>query len=99
MTEQGLGHHLLGLRLYQVENFVKGIFISDIFWTFVIWTVKCSILAFYWRLFSASRRSTQVIIWILAVVVMAWGVAVVGARPLSRWTFQQDGIRGLLTTG
>ena len=61
--------------------------------------VKCSILAFYWRLFSATCRSTQVIIWVLAVIVMAWGVAVVGARPLSKRDSLQDGIRGFLTIG
>ena len=82
MTQQGLGHDLISLTTYQEETFAKGLFISEICWTFVIWTVKCSILAFYWRLFSTNRRSIQVIIWILAVAVMVWGVAVVGARPL-----------------
>ena len=38
-------------------------------------------LAFYWRLFSGNRRAIQVIIWVLAAVVMAWGIAVVGVRP------------------
>lgn len=84
MTKQGLGHDISSVTSFQLGLFVKGIFISQICWTFVIWTVNFSILAFYWRLFSANRRSVQVIIWILAVVVMAWGVAVVGACPLSQ---------------
>lgn len=84
VTEQGLGHYVSTVTYFEIRTFAKGIFISEICWTFVIWTVKCSILAFYWRLFSPNRRSIQVIIWILAVVVMVWGVAVVGARPLSQ---------------
>ena len=80
-TKLDLGQKIDLENPYQIVAFAKGLFISEICWTFVIWTVKYSILAFYWRLFSANRRSIQVIIWILAGVVMAWGVAVVGARP------------------
>ena len=72
------------MGLFQIPPLVKGILISETCWTLVIWIVKCSILAFYWRLFSANRPSTKLIIWILAVGVMAWGVAVVSARPLSQ---------------
>lgn len=64
------------MGLFQIPPLVKGILISETCWTLVIWIVKCSILAFYWRLFSANRPSTKLIIWILAVGVMAWGVAV-----------------------
>lgn len=84
VTEEGLGHHTATDDYFQLVTFEKGLLISEICWTIVIWTVKFSILAFYWRLFSANRRSIQVIIWILAAVVMVWGVAVVDARPLSR---------------
>ena len=80
-TKQGLGQPIVFEYYRQLEPFEKGIFISQICWTFGIWTVKYSILAFYWRLFSANRRLIQVIIWILAGAVMAWGLAVVGARP------------------
>ena len=81
MTKDGLGHDLYDVAPIQLPIFEKGLFISEICWTFVIWIVKYSILAFYWRLFSANRQSTRLIIWVLAAVVMAWGVAVVGVRP------------------
>ncbi len=63
--------HILGLTL----------FISDICWVVVIWTVKYSILAFYWRLFSVNRPLTRLFIWALTALVMCWGIAVV--RPHS----------------
>lgn len=62
----------------------KVAFISEICWAVVIWIVKYSILAFYWRLFSANRQSTRAFIWVLAALVTCWGVAVV--------RFSQDSI-------
>ena len=84
VTKQGLGHPMYDITLSQLRSFALGGFIEAVCWTFIIWTVKISILAFYWRLFSANRRSIRLIIWILAAVVMAWGIAVVGARPSSQ---------------
>ena len=72
------------VALFQVVLFEKGLFISELCWTFIIWMVKYSILAFYWRLFSTNRRSIRIIIWVLAAAVTIWGVAVVGARSLSQ---------------
>ena len=69
------------LNLYQLEIFMKAQFVCEICWTVVIWTVKYSILSSYWRLFSANRRSTRVIIWILAALVTCWGIVVVRSRP------------------
>ena len=64
------GVHLLNINLL-------GFFISQICWVVVLWIVKCSILAFYWRLFSANGRSTRFVIWTITVAVMCWGIAVV----------------------
>ena len=72
------------VTLVQSSQFLKGLFISEVNWTLVIWIVKYSIIAFYWRLFSANRRSIRIIIWVFAAAVTVWGVAVVGARPLSQ---------------
>ena len=69
------------LNVYQLEIFMKAEFVCEICWTAVIWTVKYSILSSYWRLFSANRRSTRVIIWVLAALVTCWGIVVVRSRP------------------
>ena len=52
-------------------------FIPQIGWAVVLWTVKCSILAFYWRLFSRNGRSIRFAVWTIAVGVMCWGITVV----------------------
>ena len=82
MTKEGLERDIDNVDVFQILQ--KGLFISEICWIFVIWIVKYSILAFYWRLFSANRRSIRIIIWVLAAAVTIWGVAVVGARPPSQ---------------
>lgn len=64
-----------------------GFYISQICWVVVLWIVKCSIVAFYWRLFSGNRRSTRIAIWIIAVAVMCWGIAVVRSSCLIWWIF------------
>ena len=59
------------------------LFISQLCWAVAIVIVQCSLLAFYWRLFSKNRhlscprRSTQNMIWALAGLVTCWGLAVV----------------------
>ena len=65
--DQAANEHILGLT----------VFLSEICWVVVVWIVKYSILAFYWRLFSANRRSTRIVIWALTAVVTCWGIAVV----------------------
>lgn len=70
------------LTLDQVKLLLLGTFIIEICWGVVIWMVKYSILAFYWRLFSANRRSTRFIIWTLAACVTCWGIATVRFRLL-----------------
>ena len=84
MTKQGLGQYFYFLTPVRLDLVFKGTFISEICWTLDIWIVKCSILAFYWRLFSANRRSIRIIIWVFAAAVTIWGVLVVGARSFSQ---------------
>ena len=86
MTKQGLGHEIESLAPFKIVLFEKGLFISELCWTFIIWMVKYSILAFYWRLFSTNRRLIRITIWVLAAAVTIWGVAVVGTRSLCQWS-------------
>ena len=88
MTKEGLGYGenvvlYLPFQTY-ISAMLKGLLISEICWIFVIWTVKYSILAFYWRIFSANRRSIRIIIRLFAAAVTIWGVLVVGARPFNQ---------------
>lgn len=82
VTDQGLGQPMGDESSYQEGLLLHAIFIIEICWGVVIWIVKYSILAFYWRLFSASRRSTRIIIWTLAAFVTCWGISVVCFRLL-----------------
>ena len=79
------GIHSGDANYFSVNYFEKdsllGFFISQICWVVVLWVVKFSVLAFYWRLFSCNGRSTRFLIWTMAGVVMCWGIAVV--RPPS----------------
>lgn len=67
---------------YFEKDAFLGFFISQICWVVVLWIVKCSILAFYWRLFSRNGRSTRFVVWTIAVAVMCWGIAVVRSLSL-----------------
>ena len=67
---------------YEEKDALLGFFISQICWVVVLWIVKCSILAFYWRLFSYNGRSTRFLVWTIAVAVMCWGIAVVRSLSL-----------------
>ena len=64
----------------EVDRYYKVVLVSEISWAVVVWIVKSSILAFYWRLFSARSRSIRVIIWVLGACVNCWGIAVVSSR-------------------
>ena len=69
------------LHLHDVKGFIKAELVCEICWAVVIWIVKSSILAFYWRLFSTRSRLLRVIIWALGEFVACWGVVVVRPRP------------------
>lgn len=82
VTEEGLGQIIDEVDAFQLERLQHAMFIIEICWGIIIWIVKYSILAFYWRLFSANGRSTRVIIWTLAASVTCWGISVVRFRLL-----------------
>ena len=63
------------------EGFLTVELICDICRAVVIWIVKSSILAFYWRLFSIRSGLLRVIIWALVVFVTCWAIAMVRPRP------------------
>lgn len=77
VTAEGLGQNLEYATPKHIRILLHAIFITQICWGVVIWIVKYSVLAFYWRLFSANRRSTRVTIWTLAALVTCWGNSVV----------------------
>lgn len=51
--------------------------IYDVCWIIGVWTIKYSILVFYWRLFGGWNRTIQLAIWALAIFVTCWGLVVV----------------------
>ena len=79
-----------GEQVFKIKHsFSTTLIVSEICWVVVVCVVKTSILALYWRLFSARNRSLRVIIWALAAFVVCWGIAVVSPRSsnfkLNNW--------------
>ena len=72
---------------YFEKDSLLGFYISQICWVVVLWIVKCSVLAFYWRLFSRNGRSTRLLVWTIAVAVMCWGLAAVRSLSSIPWLF------------
>lgn len=70
---QGFGHHFEILPKDYLTTFGKNFFTGEILYFLTIGVVKCSILAFYWRLFRASIR---VPCCILGAVTICWEIAV-----------------------
>ena len=62
-------------------SFIIQVIVADVCWVITLWIVKLSILALYWRLFSARSRSVRVAIWTFAVAVTCWGTILVCPRP------------------
>lgn len=87
VTEQGLCQDIELEILSKASSLIRAIFISQICWVVVSCTVKYSILAFYWRLFSANHRVIRVTIWALAASVTCWAIAAVRFRLLVCWGF------------
>ena len=81
-TQQGLGQDLRTVSEDQIENYMKGMFVSEAGWASTIFIVKSSILAFYWRLFNAKGRAFRFSIWAFLVLTVCWGIAVVSSCPL-----------------
>jgi hypothetical protein len=70
-----LGRHVTDLENpLSIIDFLKGIWVAQIFYTMSIANIKFVVLAFYWRLFSVKMRMT---IWVMAGACIAWFVAIV----------------------
>jgi hypothetical protein len=72
---------MLGLHVTELPNpimivdFLKTIWIAQIFYTLGITANKFVVLAFYWRLFSIKMRVT---IWVVGGLCASWFIAIVG---------------------
>jgi hypothetical protein len=60
----------------RIIDFLRNIWIAQILYTFSISTIKFSVLAFYWRLFSIKGRRT---IYVVTFMSASWLIAIV--RP------------------
>ena len=69
-----LGRHANELDLPTIIQFMKFVFPAQLLYVVALAFIKCSLLAFYWRLFSIRSRGP-----IIAgvVIVIAWCIAVV----------------------
>ena len=80
VTQQGLGRNVDILSSDQLEVFLKGMFITDIGWAISICVTKCSILAFYWRLFSSQGRLFRITVRGFVGLLINWGLVVVSVN-------------------
>lgn len=83
MVDHGFGKHIwVGPAEGSMVRAI-GLFVAEITYTCALATVKWSILAFYWRIFS--QTSIRIPIWILSAAVVCWAIAVVSVirRPSS----------------
>lgn len=72
---KSLGMHLATITdPAQIIDFLKMIFIGNILYVWGIATIKFSVLAFYWRLFSVNAR---LVIYIVTFMAAAWLIALV----------------------
>ncbi|KAI4254521.1 MAG: hypothetical protein LQ352_003055 [Teloschistes flavicans] len=74
VAKEGGGLHLWIQGPNFVTDFFRGLFISQILYFLLLCTVKFSILAFYKRIFATTIK---IPVYILASLVLAWGVAVI----------------------
>ncbi|CAO2657793.1 Nn.00g039190.m01.CDS01 [Neocucurbitaria sp. VM-36] len=69
-----LGRHVADLEdPLMIIDFLKSVWIAQVFYTFAIAGIKLAVLAFYWRLFSVNARN---IIWIVSGMSIAWFIAI-----------------------
>ncbi len=79
MVSQGLGNPVYDVDLDAIDNFLKGLYITEVCWTLAIFMVKCALIAFYWRIFSNIRHARTAILFLLGAT-LCWGIAVVGRK-------------------
>ena len=69
MTNNSFGKSINTLSIDVFEVFLKGLFISEVCWAVGIFTIKYSILAFFWRVFETARPARIAINMLLAIVL------------------------------
>lgn len=71
-----LGRHVANLPdPMMIIDFLRSVWIAQVFYTFAIASIKFAVLAFYWRLFSVNAR---IVIWVVFGMCVAWFIAIVG---------------------
>ncbi|KAL7947870.1 hypothetical protein V8C42DRAFT_267784 [Trichoderma barbatum] len=88
-VSRGLGKHVWAGPPDAQYAWAIGLFIAELGYFVTIAFVKWSILAFYWRSFKI-RSSVKIPIYILAVIVLLWAIAVIlvtilQCQPTSAW--------------
>ena len=76
MVSNGLGKHIYVAPdpMNAAVLWAVGLFVTEISYTLAIVAVKCSVLAFYWRIFGRNK-AIRVAVYVLGGVVFAWGTA------------------------
>ncbi|EHK22634.1 uncharacterized protein TRIVIDRAFT_221904 [Trichoderma virens Gv29-8] len=88
-VSRGLGKHIWADPPDAKYAWAIGLFVAELGYFVTITCVKWSILAFYWRSFKV-RSSVKIPIYILAVIVLLWAIAVIlvtifQCQPTSAW--------------
>jgi hypothetical protein len=86
VTRWGLGRHIWAIKPSpeNFRNLFKGLFVLQVTYIIEIVLIKCSILAFYWRIFNVS--SIRYPIYSLFTIVILWEVATVRTIKLVRYS-------------
>ena len=69
-----LGHHIGEFDVPQIIQFLKFVFSGELLYVTAIGTIKGSLIAFYWRLFSIRGRIPLLTV---AGILVAWTIATV----------------------
>jgi hypothetical protein len=94
-VSRGLGKHVWADPPDAQYAWAVGLFIAELGYFATITCVKLSILAFYWRSFKV-RSSVKIPIYVLAVIVVMWAIAVVSIQPKMRINFASHLLTGPL---
>ena len=68
-------HAITQVRLPGMIDFLRVLFIAQLFYTFCIVLNKLTVLAFYWRLFSVKSRAPLLAV---GAIVVSWCIGIVG---------------------
>ena len=85
MIDNGLGKSIYTNTSDAIISFEEGEYTARICWAVGVFLIKCSILAFYWRIFS-DVKNARISILVLLGATLCWGIAVV-----SLWSPFADG--------